>query len=891
MLSKSSTVEQVLDRIPAVDFNGGISQSSNNGGGGLSEVSLRNLGPARTLVLIDGQRVIPNGGAVDYNSIPLALVDHVEVLKDGASSIYGADAIAGVVNIITKKNFEGVDFNANYGESGHGDGAQYGISGTMGVKNDRGNLIIGMGWDVQNPINQSDRAWGTDLHANDPNYPGGSAWRTQLDVLQNENSPNQIWIGAPNSNAVSSATNPAVAGQAPNLGYITALGKVKLDSGGVGWSTITTGRDRKQLNFKGRYDLTSNITAVLEGFYTNYTASQKLRPEPLLGDTIATPEYAGFIIPATNPYNLTGSDLTAYLTPAQFGPRIYDESTNTYRLRAGLEGTFFDNFKWEAGYVFQATDFKEIVHNEGNWDHLAQLTGQVPCVDVPGGCTNGLPTTPINFFNGPNIFTPAQVAYATFNNTQTESSYERYLYADVSGTLINLPAGPLKGALGLESREEHLEVNPDSLAQAGLTANPTGPTAGGYQVSSIYGEVNAPILRDLPFVQSLNFSGSARFDDYSNFGGEVTYKVGLNWEVSRDIRFRSSYATAIRAPQVAELFGGQGISDNGASGDPCETNPAYNANGNFGKGVLTPGSTCAKAAAAAHQSLSTFTDALDAIPNNQQQVLTGGNPNLQPEKARITSGGVIITPRWVPGLSIATDYYSIIISNTVLVGGIVGSAGADLVLNGCYGPAQNQSFCDLITRDSHGNIVQINSLNANVGVQTVEGWDYEISYSTRAAHLKLPVPGYFSVDLNIDNQIKSTQTNPDGSVSNFNGYFNVNNETNQPRWKGIFTADYALSRFHFRYDLRYTQHTFDLNGGANVYGNEVPDMAYHDIAVSYDLPHVASLHQAQLIFGIDNLADKDPPFIGSDSICKCNTIAGPFDVVGRFFYSRLSTHF
>ncbi|MHB8285109.1 MAG: hypothetical protein ACYDD1_10575 [Caulobacteraceae bacterium] len=342
---------------------------------------------------------------------------------------------------------------------------------------------------------------------------------------------------------------------------------------------------------------------------------------------------------------------------------------------------------------------------------------------------------------------------------------------------------------------------------------------------------------------------------------------------------------------MAELFGGQTISDNGASGDPCETNAAFSANGNYGKGVKTAGSQCAKAAAAAGQNVSTFTDVLDAIPNNQVQVLTGGNTDLKPEKARITTGGFVATPRWVPGLSVSVDYYDIIISNTILVGGIVGSAGADLILNGCYGTAQNQNFCNLITRDKNGNIFQINSLNDNIGVQKVQGFDYEVAYNTHAAGLTLPVPGFFNFDVNVENQIKSTQTNPDGSTSNFNGYFNVNNETNQPKWKGIFTADYSIARAHFRYDLRYSRHTLDLNGGLGVYGNVVPDLTYHDIAISYDLPEFGALHKAELIFGIDNLADQNPPFIGTDSICKCNTIAGPFDVTGRFFYGRLSSRF
>ncbi len=896
VLSKSTTVENVLNRLPAVDFNNGLSQASNNGGNGVSEVALRNLGPARTLILLDGQRLIPTtGGAVDTNIIPLAMIDRVEVLKGGASSIYGADAIGGVINLITNKHSDGMTFDANYGVSDHGDGQTYGLSSTVAVNTDRGNVKIGVGWDVRNAIAQSDRGWGTDLHANDPNYPGGSAWRSQLDLLQDENS-SRVWVGQPFGTIANATTtsDPTLVSKAPNLGYVTALGKTKLDSGGEGWSTITSGLDRKQISLASHYDITDNITAVVDGFFTDYKANQRLRPEPLLGDTIATSAYAGFIIPTTNPYNQTGSDLTAYLTPAQFGPRVYNEESETYRLRAGLEGKFQDKYKWEFGYVYQRNTSSTTVGNEGNFYHLAQLTGQAPCVDVPGGCTNGLPTVPVNFFNGPNIFTPEQVAYATFNNTSSSESFERYFYADINGPIFKLPAGDVQAALGFETREEHYSNSPNELVAEGFGPNPQQPTGGGYDVKSLYGEFQVPVLKDVPFVKNLDVNGSARFDDYSNFGGQTTWKVGINYEVTQDLRFRAAYATAIRAPQVGELFGGTVISDNGAGGDPCETNPNKDPNipknTNFGKGVLTAGSTCSRAIAGG-AAVTNFTDSLDLTPNNQVQVLQGGNENLQPEKARTTTVGAVITPRWVPGLTLAVDYYSIIITNYILTGGVAGTVGADFILNNCYGPNQNETYCADVIRNSAGQIFQINSLNDNAGAQKVEGFDYELSYSTRAAHLNLPVPGFFDFDLNVTNQTKSTQTNPDGSVTNFNGFFNTNNETNQPRWKGIFTADWSLGPWKFRYDARYTRHTSDLNGGPQVYGDYVPDLTYHDISLSYDLRNFMFSKEARIIIGVDNLADQDPPFIGTDSICKCNTIAGPFDVVGRYYYTRLSTKF
>ena len=910
VLSKATTVEDVLDRIPSVDFTGGISQNSNNGGGGVSNISLRELGPQRTLVLIDGQRLIPEGGSPDLNVVPLNMVDHIDVLKDGASSIYGADAIGGVINIITKKKADGVTIDANYGESGHSDGQQYGINATVGVSDDRGALIVGLGWDVRDSIPQPDRAWA--------NVTGGSAYRTDIGTLLNVNNPNQIYIGAANSAGFTCAevANCTPAQIAADLAAVPHTGisggRVKFDAGA--YQTLDSGLDRKQINLLGHYDITPGVTMVVEGFFTDYTANQSLRPEPLLNSQVSAPAYPnGFLIPASNPYNVSGQDIVADLDALQLGPRQYSEESDTYRLRVGFEGKFLQNvnrsylkdFKWEFGYVFQENTYSYTVGNEANFSKLAQLTEQAPCVDVPGGCTTNaagvsVPVAPPNFFAGPNIFTPAEVSYLKFNNTTLQHSFERYLYGDINGTLLELPYGPLQGAFGFESREEHLDSTPDALVEE-YGPNPGLPTAGGYDVKSLYGELRIPIVNHVPFIKSLSLNPSARFDDYSNFGSQTTYKIGIDYEATDDIRFRAAYSTAIRAPQVSELFGGQSISDNGASGDPCETNPALSGNGNYGKGVLTAGSTCSKAVAGG-AAVTNFTDTLDQTPNSQVQVLEGGNKDLQPEKARTLTGGFILTPHWTPGLTLAVDYYSIIINNTILIGGIAEATSPDLVLNGCYGPEQNQSFCSLITRNAAGNIVQISSVNTNFGIAKAQGIDYEISYNTRAAHLLVPyIGGYFNFDLSVTNQMKNTQTNPDGTVSSYNGTFNPNSEQNQPKWKGIFTVDYATGPWKLRYDLRYTMHTWDILSSSDglhdpksgVYGDAIPDYTYHDISISYDLPHFYMANEARLIFGINNLLDKDPPFITSDSTCKCNTIAGGagFDEIGRFFYSRITTKF
>ncbi|HEY2662196.1 MAG TPA: TonB-dependent receptor [Caulobacteraceae bacterium] len=912
-LTKADTIEEVLQHMTGADFTGGLSNASNNGGVGLSEISLRNLGPTRALVLIDGQRLIPissgSASATDLNSVPISMVDRIDVLRDGASSIYGADAIGGVVNIITKKNADGMTADASYGQSSHGDGAVYSLSSSVGVNSDKGNVMIGVSWDHRDAIQQADRSWAIDPHLG-TSAAGGSAYRGQINILQQENGdvvpaptlanpnatttlPAKVWANGTQYNINDGTVNWGAIDPA----LLFTGSQVKMNAGKADWNDLTGGMDRKQLSFNSHYNLTDNLRFVAEGFFTDRQSSQSLRPEPLLGDTISTTVFQGFILPADQ--SPDGVAQPFYLTPNQFGPRLYRQDSKTYRLRTGFEGTIFGKYDWEAGYVYQSNSTRTDVLNEANFEHLAEITEQIACLDVPGGChVNGagvsVPTVIPNWTGGPNnIFTAAQVKFLTFDNTDLNTSTESYGYANISGPIWELPAGELKGSVGAEYRQEHEADLPSALVQEGWGPNQSAPTGGGYNVQSIYGELVIPVLKDMPFVQELTLTPSARYDHYNTFGGAFTNKVGVNYKVNQDLRFRFSYATGFRAPSVNELFGGQFISDNGASGDPCDSRGAAygksSGNPNIGLGVLTAGSTCSVAVAHG-AAVTNFQPSQDNVPSNQIQVLEGGNPQLKPEQSESYALGVVITPRWTPGLSISADYYSIRISNTILTGGIAANASPDLVLDGCYGTAQNQSFCSLVTRNSAGVITQLNSLNTNFGTEKVQGIDYQIDYDTAAAHLNLPMPGSFRLDLQASNLFEHKTDNPDGSSNNYTGTFNLSGENVQPRWKGTASVDYRLGPWTAHYDVQYFNHTRDFQGTSG-FGDVIPDMWYNNISASYSFSDFEFLKKARVTVGIDNVADKDPPFLKSDSTCKCNSIAGPFDFVGRFFYGRISTSF
>jgi outer membrane receptor protein involved in Fe transport len=914
-LTKATNLEDILGKMTGITLN--TTLASNNGGGGSSSIALRDIGVSRTLVLIDGQRLIPVFGTTfavpDLNSIPISMVDRIEVLRGGASSIYGADAIGGVVNIITKKSFEGVQLDASYGApTDKGGGAQAtNLHGTLGLNGEKGNIVVSVGWDKINPLQQAERGWAVDPHLGAAFGEGGSTYRSQLNVLQDENS-HAIWIGGQQYDL----TKPNTSGLVPNTVFLPGISRLKLNAGAPTWNYLSQGLDRKQINLSGHYEIAPNTRFVVEGLFTDRTSQGGLRPEPLLGDTISTTIFRGFFVPDYAPGNTTGQTITAFLTPDQFGPRLYNDNSQTYRIRTGFEGDIGDTgFKWEAGFVDQHNSTTNITHNEGNFEHLAQLTGQINCMDVPGGCSpanaaqlassqaavaaglqsalvTSVPTAMTNFFNGPNMFTPAMVKYLTWDNTDHNTSTERYEYLTLSGTIFNLPAGPLQAAIGAEHRNEFAQDTPDILVQEGWGPNQSQPTGGGYSVKSSYIEFHVPVLKDLPGAQELSLSPSGRYDKYSTFGSAVTWKLGLDWQVHDAARVRGYYSTGFRAPSVSELYAGQGISDLTGDGDPCDTRAAgFNGNSNVGKGVLSAGSTCSKAVANG-AAVTNFQSPTNNQTAQQQQVLQGGNPNLQPEKSFQYGFGVVLTPPWVPGLTGSVDYYNIRIDNTILTGGIVNATSVDAVLNGCYGAAQNQKYCDLIKRDPvSGAITQIGSLNDNFGVLRATGIDYELGYDTGKAQLNLPIPGAFRFDLQLEEQYKNTQGNADGSVSSFVGFFQYENEGINPHWKGLATLEYALGPATFHWDTRYIEGMKNFDGGKQQAGNEIPSYYYQNVSMAYDLKDIGPVKNIHLVAGVNNLFDKDPPFLSGDSICKCNTLAGPYDVVGRFVFVRASTKF
>ena len=900
-------LQQYLQKLPDVDFNDGETSNSNNGGGGNSQVSLRNLGPNRTLVLLNGQRFpyTDNGNnqsfdAVDTNNIPVPMIDHIEILRDGASSIYGADAIGGVVNIITKKNFSGIETGGSVGETSYNDGLRYQAYVNAGVDTDRGNILINLSHDSQDPILGTQRAWALSQHpeADYNNYDNLSSHITGASGVIN----GQTWyypsglgsaILGKNANTLGASYLPLGVGTGGKL----SPGDLAIPGVGVYFNTLpnaglVSGLERTQANLSGHYDLTPGVTMIFEGFYTNRQSHEVLNPEPI-GYDITTPQFpngpfsAAYLPNGTlNPYNPTNQpnalglygvqnvDVPIKTRRFENGPRVYTDDVNTYRLRVGFEGTLYDDYDWQIGYWYGKSAAQYNTTNEVNYYHLSQELGMNSCGSAPG-CSLA------NIF-GYNTLTPAQAQYLVFTNTDNSAYDAQDAYGNISGPvplLPELPGGRIKGAIGFEYRSESLFDHPDAIVAQGDSSVFTTPTQGAYSTASGYAEVQIPILKDMPFVKSLDVDASARYDYNTIFGRALTHKVGVDWAFNDDIRLRGGNSTGFRAPQLKELY--EGLSEGEVGGaDPCQ-----------------PGGTYATTAACIAAVTAAGANPANVSKVNQITEATGGSSALHPEVSQEWTAGIVLTPSEVKGLAVTFDYYTILIRNEI------GSLDPNELLAACYGGqpylvSQSQA-CALVgpRLQGTGAIGVVQALNANIGSQNTDGMDVTVAYSFSAEQVGLPLEGNFLVNGQA-NYLMHDNLYAGGSVSQQAGTYGLyGGDGAEPRWKALVSLGYAEDNWSITWTSRYyggvknvDESTYcDPNaavcpkvGAGDYEGNEAAGVFYHDISISYKFDPV------NVTVGVDNLFDKDPPFLIPTGQGNNAAASAGYDFTGRFVYMKVS---
>ncbi|MGI4794633.1 MAG: TonB-dependent receptor domain-containing protein, partial [Janthinobacterium lividum] len=579
--SSSQTLEDVLRKIPSIGTEGNFS-TTNNGGNGSSCIDLRNLGIARTLVLVDGRRFIRTGfgdgnDCVDLDTIPIAMVDRIEILKDGASSIYGADAVAGVINIITKKNYSGTQINLGGNITASGDDTEGDISATTGFDFDqgRGNVVLSGRYLDRGPVYQKDRDW------SDP-------------VVTIDNGPGQPYgygSGYPVTGRYFSYTDPNFQDQTVQNGKFTPF--VNNTTGGTGdrydYGQLQQLSDReKQGNLAGNahYDINDHITAYMSAYYTHKDTQEQLAGQPITGNPNTG---QSFDIPAGNPYAEAlgvDSELFGLRRVSDWGPRDYITHTDTWQVTGGFRGNIVGNWDYDTYYTYGHASTVLHYTNQVWWSHLEEEMGfdSLNDGDLDDGtynasvCTSQKGCVLANPF-GTGSFSKAAIAYASFTSTSRSITQLR----DFGGTITNnklfqLPYGPIGLAVGIEHRGEQGAYHPDAIIESGdSTAAFEDPTGGGFSATEVFGELSIPILKNVFAAKDLSADVSGRWSDYSTFGSVETWKAGLNWSPTRDIRFRANIGTAVREPAISEAYGGDTGSFNQAN-DPCAVSSTYGSN-------------------------------------------------------------------------------------------------------------------------------------------------------------------------------------------------------------------------------------------------------------------------------------------------------------------------
>lgn len=928
-------VEDMLNNLPQVvsSQNSSLSISSD----GTATVDLRGLGPQRTLALVNGRRLAPGTGGgrnyADINQIPAALIERVDVLTGGASAVYGADAVAGVVNFVLNTHFEGVKFDANYAFYNHhnNDSESQGYLTSFGAPLPPSNVNTGQTKDLSfiAGSNFADGKGNATIYATYLNQ--GTAIQSQYDYSGcTLNTPNKIVPGA----------GPRCGGSGTSgHGQFIGLGKVN----GATTSTFDLAVDPKtgQLRpFNGsdlynygalsyfmrpaerftggaflNYDLTDHNKVYAEVMYAKNTSTAQYGPSgdffnnftfdcnnnPLMlaaggvGTQICTPgNLAAAAASGAAPGTING-----YIgrRNVEGGGRIDQYASNAFHVVIGTSGDFAEAWKYD---VYGEIGITEWSDRQGNYLSNANInnalnvvtdpsTGQPVCQSVLSGTDTRC--VPWNIWV-PGGVTPAALNYLSIPLIVQSEAREYVASGYVTGDLgkygVKLPsaASGLVMSLGSEYRQEKASFNPDMAFQLGLGAGGNGavqPLAGEFHVWEAFTEFKLPIADEKPGAYSLNAEAGYRYSSYTEGFNTNTYKFGLDWAPIKDVRLRGSYNRAVRAPNIGELYTPAVIGAGGTS-DPC-----------WGTAPVFTAAQCANTGVTAAQYG-------HILVNQAAQINTqvGGNSAIQPEVADTYSYGVLIEPQALPNLKMSIDYYDIKVNDTIT------SLASSTVLNNCA-VSGTASLCSLIHRGPTGslwlsteNYVATNY--QNIGTQSEKGLDYNAAY-----RLKFQKMGKLTFNFQATQVLKyETQPLPNGAAFDCAGYFGSTCNSNDnpiPKWRHVLTTDWAtpwggldlVLRWRFIGAMDVDRSSGDPQLAQTYYPGtaHIPTYSYLDLSGAFPI-----VKGVDLRLGINNLTDKNPPLILNGAFTDCpnlgcngNTFPGVYDALGRYVYMHVTAQF
>lgn len=833
--SGATSVETLLQRLPA---SAGFAGSQTNAywaenGYGTTQVNLRGLGINRTLVLLNGRRMV-NGGtgansSVDLNVIPVALIERIEVLKDGASAIYGADAVAGVVNIITKKGFDGAEASVRYGQTFEGDGEESSFDLAWGTTSDRGSLMAGLSYSEGGTVNMASRAPcglgevnGSLQCVGSSATIGGRALLadgSRVNFNQDPNGDGDFY--EPYSAALHNYNGN------PSLNAVNPI---------------------KRLSFSlfGDTSLSEDVKLFTELMFTNRQSDQLATPGSL-------GVYRPINIAANHPTNPTGQDLLLQRRRLEeAGPREFYQETDTFRAVIGLEGRFGVGWDWSAAINWGRNTGVDGSTKVANLDRVDQTLDTAVCSNAPGAAI------PCADYLGYGDITQDVLDYILYTTRDNGGNDQKSFTANVSGQLFELPAGWVGFASGVEVRKERGWRDPDPLTVLGsANTNQQDPIAGEYTAKEVFAEFAVPLLQDSVIAESLILNAAVRYSDYDLFGEDINYKVGLDWQVVPSLKIRANYATAFRIPNIPELFGGI-AEGNLTTTDPCS------------------GWSALPADSVVRQNCQAYGVPAGYVqPGNTILTTAGGNPELEPEDADSFTVGAVWTPGFLPGLMLTVDYFDIKIENAIQR--IDGSTKLAI----CYNtPGLAHPFCDAsnFTRNPvTGEVDFLSSQPVNAANERVTGIDLGGLYEFDVADFDSAV----SLDVSYLDRY-DVRPFPGADVIEYAGKI-TGGRGSYAKWRAYTSLTMKREAWSGSYSMQYIGSADDINATPGDIGDHAPSVTYHNVQLKY-----SPAKSLDVALGIDNLYDKKAPFI--QSYTDANTDTMTYDLLGRRWYVRVGYH-
>ena len=943
-LRQNNVAEEVLRDIPGIIPS--VGSAVNNGNGGASYVDLRGLGSFRNIVLLDGNRIVPAGllGRVDLNNIPLALVDRVDALTGGASTTYGADAVSGVVNFITKRNFSGVEISLGEKITEKGDGnylrADVTIGGNFG--DDRGNAVLSVGYQESDPVYQGDR----DFSVNNVDSFSGTFGGSGTTV------PARFSVGNANRQIN------------PNTGLLATTGAFTAFNFNP-YNIFQTPFRRYNMYGAARYEVSDGIELYTRGLFSKNTVSTIIAPSGLFATQVTIPVSNPYLSAgaaqqfcAANDFNpnlpgiqtITPAECTAArtaLSPSdpnfraftttvrrrtvEAGPRLSDFVTTIFDYRVGVKGDITSDVHFDVSGAYGESENIQTQQNyilTSRARAAAYATNTTTCLPgAPGGAasiTAGPGCVPVNFFGAAGSIPPNQIPYLTANSTVAVRTTLSQARALLNGNLgfaspgasdaINFAVGGEYRKYGATQRSDSLAQTPGELGGAGGAAP---DTTGGYEVYEAFGELVAPLVQDKAFFQDLTVKGGIRYSSYKVDAptkpkyNTTTYKGEVAWSPVRDIKFRGGYSRAVRAPNIFELFNPVTTGLTNLATDPC-AGAAPLTNANLRAVCIAQGAPAA--------SIGIIKNPTAAQANNT----TGGNVNIKPETSDSYNYGVVLTPSFIPGLSITADYYLIKIR-----GAITTPTPGD-VITACFGNITAASATDpaciaAIRRDPvaggldgdpatvPGLITQL----SNAGSLKTDGIDVALNYRRDLGFAKLGLS--FSGNYTFRSRFKANAALASSVDRECTGYFSANcgySGSIQPKFQwtqrttfGFEGVDVSVLWRHID-KLRYEGQASDFvargfaadGSDRTLFSGKLPDGSgpydFNNIK-SYDYFDVSArfavTSKVDLTIGANNVFNRKPPIVGSTagstSYNSGNTYPSTYDALGRSYAASVKVRF